>query len=132
MAGVLHVSSEDEATGKRRSEIANSYIAKVYFNQAMSLLQRGVYAEAESSFREVLKVWPDHASSLNNLGTAVWRQGRLHEAENCYRQARALKPDDFAILNNLGNVLWDQGASSAPCGGIARRCGSSPIRPKRS
>jgi Flp pilus assembly protein TadD len=109
MAGVLHVSSEDEATGKRRSEIANSFVAKVYFNQAISLLKRGVYAEAESSFREVLKIWPDHASSLNNLGTAVWRLGRLHEAENYYRRARALKPDDFAILNNLGNVLWDQG-----------------------
>ena len=92
MAGVLHVSSEDEATGKRRSEIANSFVAKVYFNQAISLLKRGVYAEAESSFREVLKIWPDHASSLNNLGTAVWRQGRLHEAENYYRRAWRSSP----------------------------------------
>ncbi len=39
MAGVLHVSSEDEATGKRRTEIANSYIAKVYFNQATLALE---------------------------------------------------------------------------------------------
>jgi Flp pilus assembly protein TadD len=108
MAGVLHVSSPDEATGKRRAELANSYIAKVYFQQGLSLLNRALYEESESSFREVLHIWPDHASTLNNLGTAIWRQNRLNEAESYYRRARALKPDDFAILNNLGNVLWGQ------------------------
>ena len=99
----------------------------------MSLLNRGLFADAEAYFREVLRSWPDHAGSLNNLGTAVLRQGRVQEAENYYRRARALKPNDFAILNNLGNVLWEQGRleASSPMV-IGRRSSSSPTRPRRS
>jgi len=108
MAGVLHESRNSPALEPARSDVANSFIATVYFQQATSLLNRGLYAEAEAYFREVLRIWPDHGGALNNLGTAVWRQGRLQEAESRHRRALALKPDDFAILNNLGNVLWEQ------------------------
>jgi hypothetical protein len=45
---------------------------------------------------------------LNNLGTAVWQQGRVREAEDFYRQALSDAPDDFGVLNNLGNALWEQ------------------------
>jgi len=109
MAGVLQESIGDEAVVQPPAQVANSFIATVYFRQATSLLNRGLFADAEAYFREVLRLWPDHAGSLNNLGTAVLRQGRVREAENYYRRARALAPNDCAILNNLGNVLWEQG-----------------------
>jgi len=109
MAGVLEVSRGDEAAAQGRPEVASSFIATVYFDQATSLLNRGFFAESEAYFREVLRLQPDHANALNNLGTALFRQGRLQEAERCYRRARTLKPNDFAILNNLGNVLFEQG-----------------------
>jgi len=88
---------------------ANFYIATTYFKQATELLKKGLYAEAETYLREVLRIWPDHAGALNNMGTAVWRQGRIDEAEDYYRRGLALRPDDFGILNNLGNALWEQG-----------------------
>ena len=46
---------------------------------------------------------------LNELGTAVWRQGRPAEAEAIYRQACAIQPDRFRTLSNLGMTLYDQG-----------------------
>jgi Flp pilus assembly protein TadD len=109
MAGESNQSTDGAAAFEPSASDARSYTARVYFGQATSLLNRGMLAEAESYFKEVLRIWPDHADSMNNLGTAVWRQGRLHEAEMYYRQARALAPDDFAVLNNLGNVFREQG-----------------------
>jgi Flp pilus assembly protein TadD len=109
MAGVPDASTEEGAAGEPSEEAAQSFIANVYFSQATSLLNQGVLPEAETYFREVLRIRPDHADALNNLGTAVWRQGRLREAESYYRKARALQPNDFAILNNLGNVCRERG-----------------------
>ena len=109
MAGLLRAASETEAAGQSPASLANSFIATVYFKQATTLLDRGLYDEAEGYFREVLRLWPEHPGALNNLGTAVWRQGRIHEAEEFHRRALVLDHNDFAILNNLGNVLWEQG-----------------------
>ena len=92
MAGTLHESIEEEPTKQAVSNNANSFIATVYFKQAKALLDRGQYVEAETYFREVLGIWPDHASSWNNLGTAVWWQDRLDEAEDYYRHARPSGP----------------------------------------
>ena len=91
MAGVLHAVPESQAS-EHRTDVANSFIATVYFKQATELLNQGEYAEAEGYFREVLRLWPDHAGALNNLGTAVWRQKRLDEAEECHRRAQELAP----------------------------------------
>ena len=66
-------------------------------------------AEAEVCLREALSLNPDDADVLNNLGTAVWEQGRVPEAMAYYLRAHQFKPNDFGILNNLGIVLWDQG-----------------------
>ncbi len=46
----------------------NSYIATAYFKQATALLTRGLYGEAESYFREVLRLWPDHAGGAEQSG----------------------------------------------------------------
>ena len=43
---------------------------------------------------------------LNELGVAVWRQGRPAEAEAIYRRAYQIEPDDFRVLNNLGLALY--------------------------
>ena len=45
---------------------------------------------------------------LNELGTAIWRQGRSDEAEAIYRHACRLRPDDYQSLNNLGMAFHDQ------------------------
>jgi tetratricopeptide (TPR) repeat protein len=109
MAGLLDGSADGHAAIERASPAANTFIATVYLDQATRLLNQGLFADSEGYFREVLRLWPDHAGALNNLGTAVLRLGRIQEAEAHHRRALALKPDDLAILNNLGNALWQQG-----------------------
>jgi Flp pilus assembly protein TadD len=109
MAGVLHESDDEQPASQASANAANTFIVRAYFHQARALLERGQFADAEVYFREVLRIWPDHASSLNNLGNALWLQDRLDEAEACYRRARALRPNEFAILNNLGNVAREKG-----------------------
>ena len=109
MAGLLHASRPGEATSPNGDLGSDLSVAEVFFEQAATLLSSGQYCESEGYFREVIRLLPDHASALNNLGTAIWRQGRVHEAEACYRRALVHDPNDFAILNNLGNILWEQG-----------------------
>ena len=109
MPGLLQSPSGTEGVGPVGGNVANSFIATVYYKQATALLDRGLYDEAEGYFREVLRIWPDHPGALNNLGTAVCRQQRIPEAEEYHRRALVLDPNDHAILNNLGNVLWEQG-----------------------
>ncbi len=72
------------------------------------MLRRRRHADAEACLRESLRLKPDDADTLNNLGTAIWEQGRSAEAMAYYLRAYQFKPKDFSILNNLGIVLWDQ------------------------
>ena len=50
----------------------------------------------------VLCFAPVDIDVLNELGVAVWRQGRAAEAEAIYLRACRLKPDDFRILAQPG------------------------------
>ncbi len=108
MAGTLE---QGVLEGERRSRTrdASDFIAETYYQQSITLLMTRRYVEAEHYLREVLRIWPEHAGTLNNLGTAVWQQGRAQEAEAYYRRGLELHPDDFGTLNNLGNAIWEQG-----------------------
>ena len=55
MPALSHAASESDAT-RSRTDVANSFIATVYFKQATDLLDNGHYAEAENYFREVLRL----------------------------------------------------------------------------
>ncbi len=83
--------------------------SRSYFVHGTQLLGQKRNSEAERYFREAVRLNPDDADVLNNLGTAVWEQGRASEAMAYYLRARQLKPNDYGILNNLGIVLWEQG-----------------------
>ncbi len=59
-------------------------------------------------FRQALSFNPDNADVLNNLGNAVWQQGRSSEALAYFLRAHQYKPEDYGVLNNLGIILWEQ------------------------
>ena len=52
-----------------------------------------------------MRLRPNYAETLNNLGTVLQETGKLTEAENCLREALRLKPDFAKAHNNLGIVL---------------------------
>jgi serine/threonine protein kinase/Tfp pilus assembly protein PilF len=87
-------------------------------------LALGSYEKAEAFSRQALKLRDGlvadnakEADTLNGLGNALYKQGKLVEAEKVCRKAlgerkRLLRDDDPAVassLSNLANVLWAEG-----------------------
>jgi Flp pilus assembly protein TadD/ADP-heptose:LPS heptosyltransferase len=69
--------------------------------------QKGNITEAEIAYRRALKLKPDFAEALNNLGILLAATKRFVDAEAAYRRALEIKPDFVEVLNNLGILLWE-------------------------
>jgi Flp pilus assembly protein TadD len=79
--------------------------AKTVFQAAEQALRSGDLTGAERGFREFLKIKPDHAGALGNLGVVYSRMGRYQDAISTYEQARKLAPDSPDLNLNLG-LAW--------------------------
>ncbi|XP_057179852.1 protein O-mannosyl-transferase TMTC1 isoform X2 [Triplophysa rosa] len=80
--------------------------AKVHYNYANFLKDRGRNQEAIHHYKSALGLYPRHASALNNLGTLTHQ---AEEAEMYYRKALDINPQHNRALFNLGNLLKSQG-----------------------
>ncbi|XP_016390792.1 transmembrane and TPR repeat-containing protein 1-like [Sinocyclocheilus rhinocerous] len=80
--------------------------AKVHYNYANFLKDRGRNQEAIYHYKTALRLYPRHASALNNLGTLTHQ---AEEAEVYYRRALDINPQHNRALFNLGNLLKSQG-----------------------
>lgn len=80
--------------------------AKVHYNYANFLKDRGRHQEAIYHYTTALRLYPRHASAMNNLGTLT---GHPVEAERYYRRALDTNPQHNRALFNLGNLLKSQG-----------------------
>ncbi|XP_053108468.1 protein O-mannosyl-transferase TMTC1 isoform X3 [Hemicordylus capensis] len=80
--------------------------AKVHYNYANFLKDQGRDIEAIYHYKTALKLYPRHASALNNLGTLTKDRA---EAKEYYSRALQLNPQHNRALFNLGNLLKSQG-----------------------
>ncbi|XP_069484632.1 protein O-mannosyl-transferase TMTC1 [Ambystoma mexicanum] len=80
--------------------------AKVHYNYANFLKDQGRYDEAIFHYKTALRLYPRHASALNNLGTLT---KNATEGEEYYRRALQISPQHNRALFNLGNLLKSQG-----------------------
>uniref|UniRef100_A0A8C7G7L7 Transmembrane O-mannosyltransferase targeting cadherins 1 n=1 Tax=Oncorhynchus kisutch TaxID=8019 RepID=A0A8C7G7L7_ONCKI len=80
--------------------------AKVHYNYANFLKDRGRHQEAIHHYKTALRLYPRHASAMNNLGTLTRRP---EDAEHYYRTALDTNPQHNRALFNLGNLLKSQG-----------------------
>ncbi|XP_063303821.1 protein O-mannosyl-transferase TMTC1 [Pelobates fuscus] len=80
--------------------------AKVHYNYANFLKDQNRKDEARDHYRTVLRLYPQHPSALNNLGTLT---ANATAAEEYYRKALAISPQHSRALFNLGNLLRTQG-----------------------
>uniref|UniRef100_A0A671WGK9 dolichyl-phosphate-mannose--protein mannosyltransferase n=1 Tax=Sparus aurata TaxID=8175 RepID=A0A671WGK9_SPAAU len=80
--------------------------AKVHYNYANFLKDSGRHQEAIYHYTTALRLYPRHASAMNNLGTLTQSP---EEAENYYRKALDINPQHNRALFNLGNLLKSQG-----------------------
>ena len=81
-------------------------------------------AEAEADYREVLRLDPAHADTLNNLCVLLRNLGRFSEAAAILQPALALNPADPVIPNNLSVVLRGLGRRNESEACARRRPGS--------
>ncbi len=84
----------------------------IHAARGAELAARGDLAGAIAEFREAVRLAPDNAPALTNLGTALSRWGRnsrdpaaVAEGLEHTRAAARLRPDDSRIRANLGVAL---------------------------
>jgi predicted O-linked N-acetylglucosamine transferase (SPINDLY family) len=88
-----------QASSGRSPSIAEQFAA------AFSHHQAGRLAEAESLYRQICAVDPNHVESLHFLGVLAGQAGRNEIAIELIGKALALKPDHAEAHYNLGNLL---------------------------
>ena len=80
-------------------------LASRHYNRANRLLAQGKLLEAETAYRQALKLAPADAQAWSNLGLTLWKLNRLAEAESSFARAVTLRPNLAEAHNNLGGVL---------------------------
>ncbi len=84
---------------------ANSSHVHSLLVQGNEFAAKGLYAEAISSFQELLTLDPGHAFAHNNLGAVHIKLGHYEEAEREFSRAIELKRNYPDALSNLATVL---------------------------
>jgi predicted O-linked N-acetylglucosamine transferase (SPINDLY family) len=72
---------------------------------ALRLHQRGDFQQAESIYRQIISVRPEHADALHLLGTLCIQTERFGEAVELLGRAISLRPDAADFHANLGEAL---------------------------
>ncbi|MCH7685464.1 MAG: tetratricopeptide repeat protein [Planctomycetes bacterium] len=73
--------------------------------EGLSHHQSGRLNEAESIYRNILRIDPEHADSLHLLGVVAHQRGRHEIAVEYFHKAMALSGPAASALNNLGTFL---------------------------
>jgi len=71
--------------------------------------QTSIWRDSETLWTHALACTAPNPAAHDNLGAALFSQGRLDEAMAHYQKALELKPDDVGALNNLGHALANGG-----------------------
>jgi protein O-GlcNAc transferase len=74
-------------------------------NRANALFQRGMLADADDLYRQILDRSPDQFVALNNRGVALEQLDRLDQALASFDLALSIKPDYADACYNRGIVL---------------------------
>ncbi|MBU7048523.1 MAG: tetratricopeptide repeat protein [Theionarchaea archaeon] len=103
-----------EAAGKvvksedlKRVIIQNLAIA--HNNYGNLLQDMGKYEEAESHYKESLRINPEYAEAHNNYGNLLKEMGKYEEAEFHYKESLRINPEYAEAHNNYGNLLKEMG-----------------------
>lgn len=91
---------------------ANTNSAIGPFNLGLFDEELGKAAEAESEYRDALRIWPDYGAAHGALGRLLNKQGKQTEAEKEFVQAAKLQPTDTSVHLELAAALAASGKSA--------------------
>lgn len=74
-------------------------------NLGISYIRSKEFDLAEASFREALRIKPDHSKANANLGTLLAQKGQMSEAIDRFQQAIKSDPQDKKSMEILGRIL---------------------------
>lgn len=83
--------------------------AEAHYNLGNAFLALNRLDEAETSYRQALRIKPDDADACFNLGNALRNLHRFDEAVDNYRRALEIRPGYAEAYSNLGNALIESG-----------------------
>jgi aspartate beta-hydroxylase len=75
---------------------------------ALRAAQQGQLTQAQSLWRQVKQLKPDHPVALHHLGMDALRRGSLGESLELLQQARAAAPKEPMILVSLGMLMRER------------------------
>lgn len=97
---------ENKITGSSDS-VAPILVRK--YAEAIKLMKKGHYADAESILIELTQSYPILSGPQANLGIIYAETGRKKEAELALRKAIKLNPSNPEVYNRLGVLLRENG-----------------------
>jgi tetratricopeptide (TPR) repeat protein len=78
--------------------------AKFYTNRGNIFYEQNQFQEAETSYLEAIKLYPQGLTARANLASIFAVTGRLQESEKLYTEMLAIDPNNQDIRNNLAQV----------------------------
>jgi tetratricopeptide (TPR) repeat protein len=100
-------------------------------NQGALFLAMGNYQAAEESLKEAIRLNPDYALALYNLGVSIAEQGRNQEALPFFEQAEKVGPVSVGLLNALSRAYREVGDVPKAVSAIQRSLALNPNQPEQ-
>ena len=83
-----------------------------WFDLALALDASSAYAEESDALKQAVRLRPDFAPALNQLGYVQARAGQAAQADPSLRAAIAAAPQYAEAENNLGSLLSETGRNT--------------------
>ncbi|HWQ26543.1 MAG TPA: tetratricopeptide repeat protein [Chlorobaculum sp.] len=81
--------------------------AELLFRQALELHQKGLFAQAQAIYTEILKITPENSDVLHLLGVTAYQTRNQRLAVDLIDRAIAIYPHNAAFYSNRGLALQD-------------------------
>ncbi|MFC1567412.1 tetratricopeptide repeat protein [Thermodesulfobacteriota bacterium] len=93
----------------RKNFLVVAVIAILLALTVRTFLQVGHWQNAATLFGNAVKVTPDNILAQNNLGAALYEDGRFDEAIVYFKKALSISPEYTKALSNLGAAYFKKG-----------------------
>jgi tetratricopeptide (TPR) repeat protein len=103
------ISILDKLKSDEAISIEKEVMCQDLFLEAQQLLYSQRYREAIQIYEQILKIKPNHAASVANIGVCYEHMGDLEKALKYFRSAYQLDESDTLSLMNMGRIFHRQG-----------------------
>ncbi len=79
-------------------------VAEIRTDEGVELAKQGRLDEARDRFQEAIKLRPDDADAVNDLGTLYMQQGKPNDAIAAFQYGIRVAPDEDILYLNLGRT----------------------------